>query len=33
MWLVPREQWGEYETQAPTRRLDLDAELKRFATH
>ncbi len=33
MWLVPREHWGEYESQAPTRRLDLDAELKRFATH
>ncbi|HME81616.1 MAG TPA: VOC family protein [Candidatus Eremiobacteraceae bacterium] len=30
MWMVPREQWGEYEKQAPTRRLDLDAELRRF---
>lgn len=30
MWQVPREQWGEYEKQAPTGRLDLDAELRRF---
>ena len=27
MWLVPRDQWGEYETDAITRRLDLAAEL------
>ena len=32
MWMVPRAQWGEYEKQAPTRRLDLDAELRRFGT-
>ncbi|HLN47364.1 MAG TPA: VOC family protein [Magnetospirillaceae bacterium] len=32
MWMVPRAKWGEYEKQAPTRRLDLDAELRRFGT-
>ncbi len=30
MWLVPREHWGEYENAAPTRRLDLAAELARW---
>jgi catechol-2,3-dioxygenase len=30
MWLVPREHWGEYENAAPTRRLDLDAEIARW---
>lgn len=30
MWLVPKELWGEYESQAPTGPLDLEAELKRF---
>ena len=29
MWLVPREQWGEYATSAPTARLDLAAETTR----
>jgi catechol-2,3-dioxygenase len=33
MWMVPSELWGEYESAAPTRRLDLEAELKRFAAH
>ncbi len=33
MWMVPRELWGEYESQAPTQRLDLDAELARFGKH
>ncbi|MPZ50493.1 MAG: VOC family protein [Dehalococcoidia bacterium] len=32
MWLVPREQWGEYEKNAITRRLDLQAELERFGS-
>lgn len=30
MWMVPREHWGEYEAQAPTKRLDLEAELRRY---
>ncbi len=30
MWMVPRERWGEFESQAPTLPLDIDAELKRF---
>lgn len=30
LWMVPREQWGEYEDSAPTRRLNLDAEIARF---
>jgi catechol-2,3-dioxygenase len=30
MWMVPREHWGEYEHSAPTRRLDLQAELARW---
>jgi catechol-2,3-dioxygenase len=29
MWQVPRDQWGEFERQAPTGRLDLDAEVRR----
>lgn len=32
MWQVPRGQWGEHEKEAPTRPLDLDAELRRFAS-
>jgi len=32
MWQVPRELWGQEEKQAPTRSLDLDAELRRFAS-
>lgn len=31
MWLVPREAWGEFERSAPTRPLDLEAEIARFA--
>jgi len=30
MWPVPRDKWGEYENAAPTRRLDLAAELARW---
>lgn len=30
MWLVPRDQWGQYEQQAVVLPLDLDRELKRF---
>jgi catechol-2,3-dioxygenase len=30
MWMVPREQWGEYEHQATVEPLDLDAELARW---
>ena len=30
MWMVPREQWGEYESKAVTGHLDLGAELQRF---
>ncbi len=33
MWMVPKELWGEYESQAPTGPLDLEAELKRFGSH
>lgn len=33
MWLVPREHWGEYEKQAPTLPLDIEAELRRFGGH
>lgn len=31
MWMVPREQWGEYERAAPTRPLDLVAEIERWS--
>ncbi len=31
MWMVPREQWGDMEHEAITKRLDLDAELTRHA--
>ncbi len=30
MWMVPREHWGEYERAAPTRPLDLEAEIERW---
>ena len=30
MWLVPREQWGEYERSAVTKPLSLQRELERF---
>jgi catechol-2,3-dioxygenase len=29
-WLVPREHWAEYENAAPTRPLDLEAEVQRW---
>ncbi len=29
MWMVPREQWGEYEHSAPVAPLDLDREVAR----
>lgn len=32
MWMVPREYWGEYERAAPTRPLDLEAEIARWTT-
>jgi catechol-2,3-dioxygenase len=31
MWMLPRESWGEYESAAPVDRLDLQAELTRWA--
>ena len=31
MWMVPKDAWGEYENAAPTSRLDLDAELRRWS--
>ena len=31
MWMVPREQWGEYEKAAPVAPLDLDAEVAKYA--
>jgi catechol-2,3-dioxygenase len=31
MWMVPREQWGDMEHEAITRRLDLPAELAKHA--
>jgi catechol-2,3-dioxygenase len=31
MWMLPREAWGEYENSAPIDRLDLQAELTRWA--
>lgn len=30
MWLVPREDWGEYERDAVIERLDLERELGRY---
>jgi len=30
MWLVPRDQWGEYERQGVTMPLDLQREVARF---
>ena len=29
MWMVPRDQWGEFENSAPIAPLDLDAEVAR----
>nr|MDA8210145.1 VOC family protein [Actinomycetota bacterium] len=31
MWMLPREAWGEYANAAPIDRLDLQAELQRWA--
>ncbi|MFP5332094.1 MAG: VOC family protein [Acidimicrobiia bacterium] len=31
MWMLPREAWGEHESKAVTERLDLEAELTRWA--
>ncbi len=31
MWMLPRDQWGAFEHQAPIDRLDLDAELERWS--
>ena len=31
MWMLPREEWGEYENAAPIGRLDLDREVARWA--
>ena len=31
MWMVPRDQWGEYEHDAPVAPLHLDREIARFA--
>lgn len=32
MWMVPRDQWGEYEQRAVVKPLDLRSELERFGT-
>ncbi len=31
MWMLPREEWGEYERAAPVDALDLGAELRRWS--
>lgn len=31
MWMLPREQWGEHEHDAPVRPLDLEAEVERHS--
>ncbi|MFC7532446.1 VOC family protein [Actinoplanes sp. GCM10030250] len=31
MWMLPREQWGEFENTAPVDRLDLAAEISRWS--
>jgi hypothetical protein len=30
MWMLPREDWGDYENAAPVDRLDIDAEVGRW---
>lgn len=30
MWMLPREEWGAYENDAPVERLDLNAEVRRW---
>jgi catechol-2,3-dioxygenase len=32
MWMVPREEWGEYESRAVIKPLDLERELERHGT-
>jgi len=32
MWRVPREAWGDYETQAVVQPLDLEAEVRRWGS-
>jgi catechol-2,3-dioxygenase len=31
MWMLPRDAWGDYESQAPVERLDLDHEIERWS--
>ena len=31
MWMLPRDDWGAYESEAPVEKLDLDAELSRWS--
>ncbi|MEW6154513.1 MAG: VOC family protein [Actinomycetota bacterium] len=31
MWMLPRDEWGQFEDSATVERLDLDAELARWA--
>jgi catechol-2,3-dioxygenase len=31
MWMLPRQDWGEYENSAPIEPLDLDAEVARWS--
>lgn len=31
MWMLPRDQWGEYEHAAPIDHLDLDAEVRQWS--
>lgn len=32
MWLVPRAEWGEYDSRAVVQPLDLEAELRRYGS-
>jgi catechol-2,3-dioxygenase len=31
MWMLPRQEWGEFENAAPIDRLDLEAEVRRWS--
>jgi hypothetical protein len=31
MWMLPRDEWGDYENTAPIDRLDLAAEVSRWS--
>jgi catechol-2,3-dioxygenase len=31
MWMLPRDEWGAYENQAPIERLDLEAEVAKWS--